>query len=95
MARFMRLDVLNKMIELGLVPVFYNADVEVAKKIVAACSAGGAKVVRYGNTRRHVLGLEVVLANGERIDGGGRRVTRGDGFECGVGLAGIVVMIAV
>jgi 2-dehydro-3-deoxyphosphogluconate aldolase/(4S)-4-hydroxy-2-oxoglutarate aldolase len=49
MARFMRLDVLNKMIELGLVPVFYNADVEVAKKIVAACSKGGAKVVEFTN----------------------------------------------
>jgi 2-dehydro-3-deoxyphosphogluconate aldolase/(4S)-4-hydroxy-2-oxoglutarate aldolase len=49
MARFMRLDVLNKMIELGLVPVFYNGDVEVAKKIVAACSKGGAKVVEFTN----------------------------------------------
>jgi len=49
MARFDRLTVLNRMIELGLVPVFYNADVEVAKKIVAACSAGGAKVVEFTN----------------------------------------------
>jgi isopentenyl phosphate kinase len=36
MARFQRLDVLNKMVELGLVPVFYNGDVDVAKQIVAA-----------------------------------------------------------
>jgi len=49
MARFMRLDVLNKMVELGLVPVFYNGDVEVATKIVAACSKGGAKVVEFTN----------------------------------------------
>jgi 2-dehydro-3-deoxyphosphogluconate aldolase/(4S)-4-hydroxy-2-oxoglutarate aldolase len=49
MARFLRLDVLNKMVELGLVPVFYNGDVEVATKIVAACSAGGAKVVEFTN----------------------------------------------
>jgi len=31
------------------VPVFYHADVEVAKKIVAACSRGGAKVVEFTN----------------------------------------------
>lgn len=49
MARFMRLDVLNKMVELGVVPVFYQGDVEVAKQIVAACSKGGAKVVEFTN----------------------------------------------
>lgn len=49
MARFDRLTVLNKMIDLGLVPVFYNGDVEVAKKIVAACAAGGAQVVEFTN----------------------------------------------
>jgi 2-dehydro-3-deoxyphosphogluconate aldolase/(4S)-4-hydroxy-2-oxoglutarate aldolase len=49
MARFSRLEVLNTMIEIGLVPVFYNKDVEVAKKIVEACAAGGAKVVEFTN----------------------------------------------
>lgn len=49
MARFPRLDVLNKMVEVGLIPVFYNGEVEVATKIVAACSAGGAKVVEFTN----------------------------------------------
>lgn len=49
MARFDRLTVLNKMIDLGLVPVFYNADIEVAKKIVAACVAGGAKLIEFTN----------------------------------------------
>ena len=49
MARFLRLDVLNKMIELGVVPVFYNRDVKVTKQIVAACSRGGAKVVEFTN----------------------------------------------
>jgi 2-dehydro-3-deoxyphosphogluconate aldolase/(4S)-4-hydroxy-2-oxoglutarate aldolase len=49
MARFLRLDVLNKIVELGLVPVFYNGDVEVATKIIAACSRGGAKVVEFTN----------------------------------------------
>ena len=47
MARFDRLTVLNAVFEAGLVPVFYNADLEVARKIVAACAEGGAKVVEF------------------------------------------------
>jgi 2-dehydro-3-deoxyphosphogluconate aldolase/(4S)-4-hydroxy-2-oxoglutarate aldolase len=49
MARYSRLEVLNTMIETGLVPVFYHNDVEVAKKIVAACVAGGAHLVEFTN----------------------------------------------
>ena len=32
-------------------------------------NAGGLNVLRYGNTRRHVLGLEAVLADGRVFDG--------------------------
>jgi 2-dehydro-3-deoxyphosphogluconate aldolase/(4S)-4-hydroxy-2-oxoglutarate aldolase len=49
MARFDRLTVLNAVVETGLVPVFYNGDLEVAKQIVAACAGGGAKVVEFTN----------------------------------------------
>jgi 2-dehydro-3-deoxyphosphogluconate aldolase/(4S)-4-hydroxy-2-oxoglutarate aldolase len=49
MARFRRLDVLNAMIEGGLVPVFYQQDIEVAKKIAAAVAGGGAKVLEFTN----------------------------------------------
>jgi 2-dehydro-3-deoxyphosphogluconate aldolase/(4S)-4-hydroxy-2-oxoglutarate aldolase len=49
MARFTRLEVLNSMIDLGLIPVFYHQDVEVAKKIVVACAAGGARVIEFTN----------------------------------------------
>lgn len=49
MARFKRMEVLNAIIETGLVPVFYNADVEVAKNVVKACAAGGARVVEFTN----------------------------------------------
>jgi len=49
MARFSRLEVLNTMIEIGLVPVFYHKDAEVAKKIVAACAVGGARLVEFTN----------------------------------------------
>ena len=49
MARFSRLDTLNSIVDIGLVPVFYNDDIEMAKKIVAACRAGGARVVEFTN----------------------------------------------
>jgi 2-dehydro-3-deoxyphosphogluconate aldolase/(4S)-4-hydroxy-2-oxoglutarate aldolase len=49
MARFSRLEVLNEIIRIGLVPVFYQADIEIAKKIIAACAAGGARVVEFTN----------------------------------------------
>jgi 2-dehydro-3-deoxyphosphogluconate aldolase/(4S)-4-hydroxy-2-oxoglutarate aldolase len=49
MARFDRMTVLNAMLGTGLVPVFYNGDVEVAKKIVAACAEGGARIVEFTN----------------------------------------------
>jgi 2-dehydro-3-deoxyphosphogluconate aldolase/(4S)-4-hydroxy-2-oxoglutarate aldolase len=49
MARYSRLEVLNTVVELGLVPVFYNPDLEVARQIVGACRAGGARVVEFTN----------------------------------------------
>jgi len=49
MARFSRLEVLNAMVGIGLVPVFYHQDVAVAKRIVAACAAGGARVIEFTN----------------------------------------------
>jgi 2-dehydro-3-deoxyphosphogluconate aldolase/(4S)-4-hydroxy-2-oxoglutarate aldolase len=49
MARFDRLTVLNEMLDSGLVPVFYNADIEVAKKVVAAVAEGGSRIVEFTN----------------------------------------------
>lgn len=49
MSRFSRLEVLNAMVETGLVPVFYNGDVEIAKRIVEACAAGGARCIEFTN----------------------------------------------
>ncbi len=44
-----------------------------------ATNAGGTNVLRYGNTREQVLGLEVVLASGEVLDllGANRKNTAG------------------
>jgi len=49
MARFRRLQVLNTIVDVGLVPVFYHPDVEVAKNVAAACASGGARVVEFTN----------------------------------------------
>lgn len=49
MAQFSRLDVLNTSLNIGMVPIFYNADLEKAKAIVAACADGGARVIEFTN----------------------------------------------
>jgi 2-dehydro-3-deoxyphosphogluconate aldolase/(4S)-4-hydroxy-2-oxoglutarate aldolase len=49
MARFVRLEVLNTIVETGLVPVFYHPDFEVAKKIAGAVAAGGGRVLEFTN----------------------------------------------
>jgi 2-dehydro-3-deoxyphosphogluconate aldolase/(4S)-4-hydroxy-2-oxoglutarate aldolase len=49
MARFLKHEVVSKILGIGIVPVFYNSDLETSKKIVEACAAGGAKVVEFTN----------------------------------------------
>ena len=49
MARFMRLEVINTLLDIGLVPLFYNGDVETSIELVSACSRGGAKIVEFTN----------------------------------------------
>jgi len=49
MARFMRLDVINTLLDIGLVPLFYNGDVEMSIELASACSRGGAKVIEFTN----------------------------------------------
>ncbi|MFC2078572.1 FAD-binding oxidoreductase [Candidatus Bipolaricaulota bacterium] len=46
-----------------------------------ACNAGGAKVIKYGATEAHVLGLEVVLASGEILHLGGKRRKDSSGYS--------------
>jgi len=45
-----------------------------------ACNAGGAKVIKYGATAAHVLGLEVVLPSGEILEMGGKRRKDASGY---------------
>lgn len=49
MTRFMRLEVVNTLLDIGLVPLFYNADIETSIELASACSRGGAKVIEFTN----------------------------------------------
>lgn len=49
MARYSRLETLTTMKQIGLIPVFYNPDPDIAKKIAAACADGGARAVEFTN----------------------------------------------
>ena len=49
MAKFSKIQVLAKMKETGMVPVFYHSDVEVAKQVVLACYKGGVRAFEFTN----------------------------------------------
>ncbi len=49
MAKFLRLKVLNVIIQEGIVPVFYNPDVEVVLEVIQACLEGGISCFEFTN----------------------------------------------
>ena len=49
MAKFDKIQVLQKIGATGMVPVYYNADAEVAKKVIKACYAGGVRAFEFTN----------------------------------------------
>jgi 2-dehydro-3-deoxyphosphogluconate aldolase/(4S)-4-hydroxy-2-oxoglutarate aldolase len=49
MARFSRIDVVLKMKETGVVPVFFHSDPEVCKNVVKACYDGGLRLFEFTN----------------------------------------------
>jgi len=49
MARFSKIQVLTAMKETGMVPVFYNKDIEVAKNVLKACYEGGVRAFEFTN----------------------------------------------
>ena len=55
MARYPRLEVLNRIVEVGLVPVFYHGDLEVASQVLAACATGGVTVFEFTNRGDHAI----------------------------------------
>jgi len=49
MATHSRIEVLNTMYEIGLVPLFYHPDPQTAIQVIKACAAGGAKLIEFTN----------------------------------------------
>jgi 2-dehydro-3-deoxyphosphogluconate aldolase/(4S)-4-hydroxy-2-oxoglutarate aldolase len=49
MSRFLRLDVLNEILRIGLLPLFFEKEVDTARKVLDACLQGGARLVEFTN----------------------------------------------
>jgi 2-dehydro-3-deoxyphosphogluconate aldolase/(4S)-4-hydroxy-2-oxoglutarate aldolase len=47
MAKFSRVEVINKMWDTGLVPLFYHNELQIVKNVVKACYDGGARVFEF------------------------------------------------
>ena len=68
MAKYSKLEVLAAVKETGMVPVFYNADLEIAKNVVKACYEGGVRAFEFtnrGDFAQEVFGELVKFANKE------------------------------
>ena len=49
MARFNKMQVLDAIVSTGMVPVYYNKDVEIAKQVVKSCYEGGVRAFEFTN----------------------------------------------
>ena len=49
MAKFKKIDTLSIIRSTGIVPVFYNSDIELTKKVVKACYEGGIRAFEFTN----------------------------------------------
>ena len=68
MAKYTKLQVMQAIVETGMVPVFYHADAEIAKQVLKACYAGGVRAFEFtnrGDFAQEVFGELVKYANKE------------------------------
>ncbi|MEM8899426.1 MAG: bifunctional 4-hydroxy-2-oxoglutarate aldolase/2-dehydro-3-deoxy-phosphogluconate aldolase [Bacteroidota bacterium] len=49
MARFIRLQVVQSLLDTGMLPLFYHPDIEVTKEVLKACYEGGVKLFEFTN----------------------------------------------
>lgn len=66
-----------------------------------ATNAGGPRCLKYGVTKQYILGLEIVLANGDILRTGGRCHKNKQGFDLGAifigseGMLGVIMEVTV
>lgn len=68
MAKYNKLEVLQTMKSTGMVPVFYNSNLEIAKNVLKACYDGGVRAFEFtnrGDFAQEVFGELVKYANKE------------------------------
>lgn len=68
MAQFTRLELVQIMKDTGMVPLFYNKDTEISKKVITACYRGGARLLEFtarGDFAHEVFGELVKYATKE------------------------------
>jgi 2-dehydro-3-deoxyphosphogluconate aldolase/(4S)-4-hydroxy-2-oxoglutarate aldolase len=61
MARFARVEVLNRLVEPGLVPVFHHDDIEMARRLMTACAAAGLTAIEFTNRGDHAIDVFATL----------------------------------
>ena len=68
MAQFTRLELVQIMKDTGMVPLFYNKDIEISKKVITACYNGGARLLEFtarGDFAHEVFGKLIKYATKE------------------------------
>lgn len=68
MAKYDKIQVLNAIKETGIVPVFYNGNLEISKNVLKACYEGGIRAFEFANRgdfAQEVFGELVKYANKE------------------------------
>jgi 2-dehydro-3-deoxyphosphogluconate aldolase / (4S)-4-hydroxy-2-oxoglutarate aldolase len=57
MGRFSRIEVAQKMHDIGLIPNFYHPDLNVCKRIIKTCYESGARVIEFSGTSEFIHDL--------------------------------------
>ena len=68
MAQFTRLELVQIMKDTGMVPLFYNKDIEICKKVITACYKGGSRLLEFtarGDFAHEVFGKLIKYATKE------------------------------